>query len=158
MSELTQTYLSRLVTDYGAAAARAARAPRNTSAARSAFEVENAACASLLAAIGALVAERDRLLHEHHQVRADAQARVDAAVVRALASEKALKEERAAAQLVKEFAFEHRLFGDVVVYTESSPPPWVLPAEKRWFWTQHVLTLAVGQSTETEWHKIRRIK
>lgn len=115
MSELTQTQLNALVTAYGAAAARAARAPRNTSAARCAFEAENAACASLLAAIGALVKERDevqeeldewrftngvdvlrrerdRLLHEHHQVRADAQSRVDAAVVRALAAEKALKE------------------------------------------------------------------
>ena len=61
MSELTQTYLNRLVTDYGAAAARAAQAPRNTSAARYAFEVENAACASLLAAIGGLVKERDEL-------------------------------------------------------------------------------------------------
>lgn len=61
MSELTQTQLTALVTAYGQAAARAARAPRNTSAARCAFEVENAACASLLAAIGALVADREKL-------------------------------------------------------------------------------------------------
>jgi hypothetical protein len=35
-----------------------------------------------------LEAERDRLAHDHHQVRADAQARVDAAVLRALAAER----------------------------------------------------------------------
>ena len=61
MSELTQTYLNSLVTAYGAAAARAARAPRNTSAARYAFEIENEACASLLTAIGSLVADREKL-------------------------------------------------------------------------------------------------
>jgi hypothetical protein len=35
-----------------------------------------------------LLDELDRLQHDHHQVRADAQARVDAAVVRALAAER----------------------------------------------------------------------
>lgn len=62
MSELTKTQLNALVLTYGQAAARTARAPRNSSAARYAVEIEDAACASLLAAVGALVKERDELL------------------------------------------------------------------------------------------------
>lgn len=62
MSELTKTQLNALVLTYGQAAARTARAPRNSSAARYAFE--DTACTSLLAAIGALVKERDELRGE----------------------------------------------------------------------------------------------
>jgi signal transduction histidine kinase len=42
-----------------------------------------------------LEAERNKLAHEHHLVRADAQARVDAAVIRALAAERERDELRA---------------------------------------------------------------
>ena len=38
--------------------------------------------------IADMEAQLDKLQHEHHTVRADAQARVDAAVIRALAAEK----------------------------------------------------------------------
>lgn len=62
MSELTKTQLNALVLTYGQAAARTARAPLNTPAARYAFEIEDAACVALLAAVGALVKERDELL------------------------------------------------------------------------------------------------
>lgn len=93
MSELTQTQLTALVTAYGQAAARTARAPRNSPAARYAFEAENAACASLLAAIGSLVKERDEVQAELDEWRftngVDVLRRERDAAVRALNEERA---------------------------------------------------------------------
>ena len=59
---------------------------------------------------------------------------------------------------MKGFCFRHRVFGTGAIYAENNQPSWMLHIENRWFWLDHVLALAVGQSTETEWHKIVRIK
>lgn len=51
-------------------------------------------------------------------------------------------------------------------FTENDAPKW-LTSEKtvkgstmddRWFWNGHVLTLEVGQSVETDFHKITRLE
>jgi hypothetical protein len=52
-----------------------------------------------------LEAERDRLQHDHHQVRADAQGRVDAAVLRALTAERERDTARGAVRELEAKAF-----------------------------------------------------
>ena len=51
-------------------------------------------------------------------------------------------------------------------FTESTAPDWLTSANQvkgstmddSWFWKDHVLTLEVGQSVETDFSKITRIE
>jgi len=56
-----------------------------------------------------------------------------------------------------EFEFKHML-GAVAVHTENDLPSWLNHKEYAWFRDQHVLTLAVGASVETDFNTITRIK
>lgn len=48
-------------------------------------------------------------------------------------------------------------------FTEEEPPGWLLGGlpgstmDNRWFWTGHVLTLAVGKTVDTDFSRIKRI-
>ena len=52
----------------------------------------------------------------------------------------------------------------VVYFDEQTAPDWLTGAktvkgstmDNRWFWTDHVLTLDVGQSVDTDFRTIRR--
>lgn len=43
-------------------------------------------------------------------------------------------------------------------FTEDQPPKWLLSTEYRWFYRQHVLTLGVGRSVETDFSRITRLE
>lgn len=49
------------------------------------------------------------------------------------------------------------------IFTEEEPPKWLLGGlpgstmDNRWFWTGHVLTLSVGKTVDTDFHRIKRI-
>lgn len=49
-------------------------------------------------------------------------------------------------------------------FTEETAPKWLCEGGKegstmcnRWFWRDHVLTLKVGESVDTDFHRITRI-
>lgn len=56
-------------------------------------------------------------------------------------------------------------FGNTKVFTESTAPSWLtskgtVPGstmDSRWFWKDHVLTLEVGQSVDTNFNRITRL-
>lgn len=66
----------------------------------------------------------------------------------------------------KRFKSECGLFGDATKeFSESEAPDWLTSRatrrgstmDMRWFWNDHVLKLAVGESVRTDFHKITRI-
>lgn len=68
---------------------------------------------------------------------------------------------------MKRFKLQHRGFvGMEAVFDENKAPDWLtskntVPGstlDMRWFWEEHVLTLDVNQSVNTDFHKIIRIK
>jgi len=67
---------------------------------------------------------------------------------------------------MKKFEAYHKYFDkQVIVFTEETAPDWLTSAKTlrgstmdcRWFWTDCVLTLAVGASVETDFRTIKRI-
>lgn len=56
--------------------------------------------------------------------------------------------------------------GNPKTFTELTAPKWLTSEEtvkgstmdQRWFWDQHVLTLAVGQHIDTDFSRIMRIE
>jgi len=65
-----------------------------------------------------------------------------------------------------QFSMRHKFFKDKVEnFSESDAPDWLTGAntvpgstmDNRWFWKDHVLTLQVGQSIETDFRTITRI-
>lgn len=50
-------------------------------------------------------------------------------------------------------------------FSEHDAPDWLTSAktikgstmDNRWFWERHVLTLEVGQSVETDFHRVTRV-
>lgn len=67
---------------------------------------------------------------------------------------------------MKTFEMTHLFFGPPSeVFTEETAPKWLreggVPGstmDNRWFWNDHVLTLEVGKSVNTDFNNIRRIK
>lgn len=66
---------------------------------------------------------------------------------------------------MKTFIAKHNVFETEFEFTESSAPDWLTAKsaikgstmDSSWFWREHVLTLDVGKSVETDFHTIRRI-
>lgn len=67
---------------------------------------------------------------------------------------------------MKHFRMTHLFFeGNVEEFDEESAPSWLTSADKikgstmdsSWFWTDHVLTLEVGKSIDTDFRHITRI-
>ena len=66
---------------------------------------------------------------------------------------------------MKTFKKVHEIFGTEEIFTEENAPKWLTSSDTvkgstmddRWFWNDHVLTLTVGSSVMTEFHKITRI-
>jgi hypothetical protein len=56
------------------------------------------------------------------------------------------------------FEITHSIFDTKETFTEDDPPSWLVSKECLWFWDGHVKTLAVGDSIETDFREIRRIK
>lgn len=66
------------------------------------------------------------------------------------------------------FEMKHRFFKDPVVvhFTEDTAPDWLtsrntVPGstmDNRWFWTDHVLTLGIGELVNTDFQTIMRIE
>ena len=66
---------------------------------------------------------------------------------------------------MKQFEMTHDIFNTIEVFTQCDAPKWLTSEDSvkgstmdnRWFWFDHVLTLGVGQSIETDFRKITRI-
>lgn len=64
------------------------------------------------------------------------------------------------------FQIKHKFFDFFGVYDESDMPDWLtskktIPGstmDYRWFYTDHVLTLGVGETVETDFNRITRIE
>lgn len=62
------------------------------------------------------------------------------------------------------FKATHRNFSLVLCFTEDTAPDWLTckdtvkgsTMDDRWFWTDRVLTLQVGQSVNTDFWKLER--
>ncbi len=70
------------------------------------------------------------------------------------------------AKATMRFEMIHKVFkGEPEKFSNLDAPDWLtsentIPgstADDRWFWKEHVLTLAVGESTETDFHVITRV-
>lgn len=74
-------------------------------------------------------------------------------------------------QTGKVFTMEHMLsiehnLEEIVTFAEEDAPDWLTSKnirrgstmDNRWFWTGHVLTLQVGESVETDFHTITRVR
>ena len=64
-----------------------------------------------------------------------------------------------------EFEMTHLFSGTTKTFTETNAPEWLRfggtkgsTMDNRWFWNDHVMTLDVGQSIETDFQRIKRIK
>lgn len=57
----------------------------------------------------------------------------------------------------KTFKFTHLIFGTTALYSEQNMPEWLRHKDYSWFLNEHVLTLSVGGSIETDFHKITRV-
>jgi uncharacterized protein (UPF0335 family) len=136
----------KLIKTYGDACDRSARAPRMSPSQQSAIQLEQQAHLALVESVVALESERDKLAHDHHQVRADAQARVDAAVIRALTAEKERDELRARLAEIEEPVAHYRksdaewlqLGGCAIVYRNAAED-WTDP-----LYTRPVPAIPVG--------------
>lgn len=65
------------------------------------------------------------------------------------------------------FSMQHIIFkGNPTVFSEANAPDWLTSRstvcgstmDHRWFWDDHVLTLQVSQSIDTDFQTITRIK
>lgn len=58
---------------------------------------------------------------------------------------------------MKSFELKHSVFPNTVsVFTEADPPSWLISKENLWFYEQHVLSLGIGESADTDFNKITR--
>jgi len=68
----------------------------------------------------------------------------------------------------KTFNAKHLIFKNrpPIAFTETTGPTWLTSEDtvkgstmdNRWFWRDHILTLGVGMSVETDFYKITRTK
>lgn len=62
------------------------------------------------------------------------------------------------------FSMRHKFFKGQIEFSEDNAPEWLTSEnsikgstmDQRWFWTDHVLTLHVGESIETDFNIITR--
>ncbi len=54
------------------------------------------------------------------------------------------------------FRMNHRYINNTEFFTDTTPPNWLIYEE--WFWKDHVLTLEIGKSIDTDFHTITRIE
>lgn len=68
---------------------------------------------------------------------------------------------------MKTFEMQHRFFSSSqpVTFTEDTAPEWLKEGgiagstmDNRWFWNDHVLTLDVGKSIDTDFQTITRVE
>lgn len=67
---------------------------------------------------------------------------------------------------MKKFSMVHHFFPkeEPVIFSDKNPPRWLKgdgkgsTMDNRWFWDDHVMTLEVGQSVETDFNTITRIE
>jgi hypothetical protein len=67
---------------------------------------------------------------------------------------------------VKIFEMQHLFikYLQPVVFDENTAPKWLCEGgvagstmDTRWFWNEHVMTLSVGQTVDTDFHRITRV-
>jgi hypothetical protein len=64
-----------------------------------------------------------------------------------------------------QFSIRHKYHKTGSVFSEEDAPDWLTGVNTvrgstmdcRWFWTDHVLTLEVGKSVDTDFHTITRL-
>jgi len=67
---------------------------------------------------------------------------------------------------LKRFRMSHDIFDHVEEFDENTAPDWLTSAktvpgstmDSRWFWEEYVLTLDVGEKTQTDCRTIERIE
>ncbi len=59
---------------------------------------------------------------------------------------------------MKTFNFKHLFFDTEEIHIDGEMPGWLTCKENRWFLDSHVMTLAVGQSVDTDFHRIIRVE
>ncbi len=65
---------------------------------------------------------------------------------------------------MKSFETTHLIFNTKFRFDEDKPPKWLYnptakgTMDQNWFYKDHVLNLDLGQTIETDFHEIRRIK
>jgi len=65
---------------------------------------------------------------------------------------------------MKSFSMRHIIFRSIDYFDEDNAPKWLKygglkgsTMDNRWFWNDHILTLSVGESKNTDFHVITRI-
>lgn len=65
------------------------------------------------------------------------------------------------------FSMKHKIFEKrgAIIFEEQHAPDWLRyggpegsTMDNRWFWNDHVMKLEIGQSVETDFHVITRIR
>ena len=60
---------------------------------------------------------------------------------------------------MKKFELTHRFFkSEPEIFTDESPPRWFLNTAYKWWYTDHILKLKVGESIKSDFRKITRIE
>jgi hypothetical protein len=59
---------------------------------------------------------------------------------------------------MKKFKMRHLYFRVDRTFTEDDPPWWLTSDEFNWWWKDYVLTLEVGESIDSDFHRIERIE
>jgi len=61
---------------------------------------------------------------------------------------------------MKKFKMSHRIMKnlDDEFFDENHPPKWLIKRDNLWFWNDHILTLPVNGSKDTDFRTITRIE
>lgn len=68
--------------------------------------------------------------------------------------------------MTKRFQARHLIFRTVDYFTDHDAPDWLTSTktvpgstmDDRWFWNDHVLTLGIRESVQTDFHEITRLE
>ncbi len=56
------------------------------------------------------------------------------------------------------FKIEHLVFKNVLqTFNEINAPEWMTHRDNHWWWEGYVLTLAIGDSIESDFHSVTRL-
>lgn len=53
---------------------------------------------------------------------------------------------------------KHIIGKDEEIFTENTPPDWLIHKEFEWWWKDYVLELKIGESIKGDFHTIKRIE